>query len=443
MPKAVRYLMAAFIACAALPVGAQSLGAPQKLAYLLPTLYGPNGLFVDSEAPLPGGGTHSAHFNSSFQQSFGPFNSAIATQLAAVPLPAPASGFTYTYDAALGVFNRSTSSYGPILSERAETLGKNRVSLSVNYQRFGFDTIDGLSLDTIPAVFTHDNPVAGTGRDDLVTTDNSIGITLSQFTTFFNYGLSDRVDVAIAIPIVSVDMNVRSLATVQRIGTTNPATHFYFQPFVALQSEAYGTQQTFTKSGSASGIGDILLRLKLQAVKKPSFGISLGLDGRAPTGDELNMLGSGAPGLRPFLVVSTSHKTVSPHLKLGYQWNGDSLLAGNILAGTKGDLADQGIFEAGVDIACGKKLTLALDFLGQRVIDGERLSTDTFRALNGTSTFPNIKLSKGSYNVADGSVGLKANPGGNLLIDLNLVFKLNDTGLRARVTPLFGIEYSF
>ena len=434
MPRAARNLLAMFIACAALPAFAQ-----EKLAYLLPTLYGPSGLIVDSEARLPTGETHSAHFNSSFQQSFGPFNSALATQLAAVPLPAPASGFTYTYDSALGVFNRSTSSYGPILSERAETLGKNRASVSFNYQRFAFDRMEGLSLDSIPAVFTHDNPVAGTGRDDVVTTNNSIGLTLAQFTTFFNYGVSYRVDVAVAIPIVSVDLDVRSVASIQRIGTTNAAVHFFFKP----TNDTFGDQQTFTKTGSAAGVGDILLRLKLHAVKKSTLGISFGVDGRLPTGDDQDLLGSGAPGVKPFLIVSSSHKVVSPHLKLGYQWNGNSLLAGNILAGTKADLADQAIIEAGADIGLGKKLTLALDFLGQRVIDGERLHTETFRALNGRSTFPNLGVSHGSYNIADGSVGLKANPGGNLLINLNLAFKLNDNGLRARVTPLFGVEYSF
>ena len=288
-------------------------------------------------------------------------------------------------------------------------------------------------------MFTHDNPAAGTGRDDVVSTNNSIGITLSQFTTFFNYGVNDRVDVAIAIPIVSVDLNVTSVATIQRIGTTNAAVHFFFKP----TNDTFGDQQTFTKAGTASGVGDILLRLKLQAVKRPSVGVSLGLDGRLPTGDEQDLLGSGAPGVKPFLILSSSHKVFSPHLKLAYQWNGNSLLAGNILAATKADLADQAFFEAGADIALGKKLTLAADFLGQRVIDGERLAPDTFHALNGRDTFPNVQLFHGSYNIADASVGLKANPGGNLLMNLNLVFKLNDTGLRDRVTPLFGIEYSF
>jgi hypothetical protein len=130
-------------------------------------------------------------------------------------------------------------------------------------------------------------------------------------------------------------------------------------------------------------------------------------------------------------------------MKLAYQWNGDSLLAGNILSGQKGDLADQALLDAGVDISFGKKLTVAADFLGRRVIDGDRMEADTFTALDGRSQFPTVSFYKGSYNIMDGSVGLKANPGGNLLVVLNVLFKLNDTGLRDRVTPLFGLEYSF
>ena len=70
-----------------------------KLAHLLPTLYGPQGLFVDSAAPLPDGSTHSAHFNNAFHERFSQFNAALASQLSALPLPAPSSGFTYTMDA--------------------------------------------------------------------------------------------------------------------------------------------------------------------------------------------------------------------------------------------------------------------------------------------------------------------------------------------------------
>jgi hypothetical protein len=413
--------------------------AQEKLAYLLPTLYGPSGLFVNSEALLPTGQTHSAHFNSSFQSSFGPFNTALATQLAAVPLPSPASGFTYTYDSALGVFNRTTESYGPILSDRAEALGKGRASLGFSYQRFSFDKIEGLNLDAIPVVFTHDNPVAGTGRDDVVTTSNSIGVDMSQLIASFNYGLSDRLDFAVAVPIVTLDLKVTSVATVRRIGTTNNAVHFFFQP----TGDNFGSQATFRRNGRATGVGDVLLRLKYEAVKSGAFGAALGVEGRAPTGDEKDLLGSGAPGVKPFLVMSSAGKRVSPHLKLAYQWNGKSLLSGDLLQDAKSDLADQALLEGGFDVGLGKKLTLAADVIARRVIDGERLAADDFHALDGRSVFPNVRFFRGSYNIVNGAVGIKANPGGNLLIDLNLLFKLNDSGLRDRVTPLFGIEYSF
>ncbi|MEO8501584.1 MAG: hypothetical protein ABI565_11765, partial [Vicinamibacteria bacterium] len=128
--------------------------AQDKLAFLIPTLFGPSGLTVDSEAKLPTGETHSGHFNSSFQANFSPFNSALASRLASVPLPAPASGFTYTFDPALGVFNRSTKSFGPLVTDRAETIGKKRASIGFAYQRFTFDKIDGLDLGDIPSVFT-------------------------------------------------------------------------------------------------------------------------------------------------------------------------------------------------------------------------------------------------------------------------------------------------
>ena len=61
-------------------------------------LYGPHGLVVDSEATLPGEQSHSAHFNSDFQSNFSQFGTALVSQLVTVPMPSPASGFTYELD---------------------------------------------------------------------------------------------------------------------------------------------------------------------------------------------------------------------------------------------------------------------------------------------------------------------------------------------------------
>jgi len=42
-----------------------------------------------------------------------------------------------------------------------------------------------------------------------------------------------------------------------------------------------------------------------------------------------------------------------------------------------------------------------------------------------------------------GSVGLKINPFGNLLVTVNGLFTLDHKGLQDKFTPLVGIDYSF
>ncbi|MGE0454870.1 MAG: hypothetical protein AB7O37_09810 [Vicinamibacteria bacterium] len=434
MSKRFPWLLLCLLVAAAGPAAAQ-----EKLAYLIPNLFGPGGLTVDSEARLATGETHSGHFNSSFQASFTPFNTALASQLASVPLPSPTSGFTYSFDSELGVFTRSTRSFGPLLAERAETLGKNRATLALSYQQFGFDSLDGLDLSGIPTVFTHDNPIAGTGRDDVITTQSSISAQLRQLTAFLSLGLSEHVDLSVAIPLVTVDLAVSSRATLRRIGTRDPAIHFFFRP----TGDNYGDQTTFQKAGHATGIGDVALRLKGSVWRGRSLHGALGLETRLPTGDEKDLLGSGALTLKPFLVLSAPRGVVSPHLNAAYQWTGSSLLGGNILSGEEQDLPDLALLTAGVDVAASSKITVAADVVARRVIDGERVVSDTFTALDGRSRFPSVRFETASYTIVDGSLGFKANPGGGLLIDLNVVFKLNDSGLRDRVTPLFAVEYSF
>ena len=431
-------LLAALIALASpAHVGAQD----GKLAFLIPNLYGPSGLIVNSEALLPDGSTHSAHFNSAFQAEFTQFNISLASQLASVPLPSPASGFTYELDPALGVFKRSTQSFGPILAERAETIGKKKVSLGFNYQYFTFDTLEGVDLGNVPAVFTHDNAAPG-GRSDVVTTANAIDLKVGQFTAFLSYGLADGVDISAAVPFVKVDLGVISQATIQRIGTaSSPATHFFRDP---AAPGTFGTTKTFSQSGSASGIGDVIGRLKGRLVKSGAAGVAIGVDVRFPTGDEEDLLGSGAWGVKPFAVLSISQKVLSPHLNVGYQWNGKSVLAGDVRTGEKKSLPNQILYDAGVDIGVTPKITLALDVLGRRVLKSPRLQTETFHALQGGLTFPSIHfIQDADFNVTTGAAGVKVNAGGKLLLDFNVLIKLDDSGLRDKVTPLVGFEYSF
>ena len=409
----------------------------KKLAYLIPGLFGENGLVVGSEAPLPSGQTHSAHFNNAFQSQFSQFNVALASQLATLPVPAPASAFTYTFDESLGLFSRSTDSFGPILSERAETAGKGKFNFGVAYQRFTFDSLGDSSLDSIPAVFTHDQPAPG-GRSDVVSTVNSIETSLDQFVAFANFGLASRFDVSVAIPLISTEIRASSQATIQRIGTVDPKIHF-----LGAGNGDYTTTRTFTQGGSASGIGDVLVRFKGKAFEWGSNGLAFALESRLPTGDEEDFLGSGAFGLKPAIIFSSSHKVVSFHLNAAYQWNGESLLAGNLQTGSKADMPDQFLYSGGVAVAASKKLTLVGDFLGRHFIDTPRLKTTTFTALDGHTTLSDIGFANESFDELFAAAGLRLNIAGGLLLDANVLFSLTETGLRDKVTPLVSLAYNF
>ena len=409
-----------------------------ELSRIFTELYGPDGLVVNSLASLAGGVSHSAHFNSGFESEFSQFGTALTGQIVSLPLPAPASGFTYQFDPGLGVFTRSTSSFGPILAERADTIGARRVSIGFAYQRLAFDSIENIDLQSVPAVFTHDNAELRGGREDVITTVNSIDSKVSRSAAFITYGVTNDLDVSIAVPYITTDIVVTSDATVRRIGTTIPEIHFF-----RAVDDSIGDRRIYTAFGHASGIGDITIRMKQVIKKSPRNGIALGLDLRLPTGDENNLLGTGAPAVQPFAAWSATYGTFAPHINLGYQWNGSSTLAGDIEAGVSEDLPDVAVYALGAVVAVHPRVTLALDVLGRYIIDSPRVHLEDFVALDGHSVYPNIAFDTGSINELSSAVGLKINVAGRLLLNTNLLMRLNSGGLRDKISPLVGVEYAF
>ncbi len=408
------------------------------LATIFTDLFGPRGLIVDSLATLPGEQAHTAHFVSDFQFNFGQFSTALVSQLVSVPLPSPGGGFTFEFDPSLGIFQRTTQSFGPILADRADTIGARRVSVGFAYQRFTFDSVEGMSLDRVPAVFTHDNAELLGGREDVVTTTNAIEASVNQTTLFLTMGVTDRLDVSVAVPLVATYLKIVSDARIRRLGTTNELTHFFRQA-----DGDVGDERIFTAVGRASGIGDVMIRLKTTLRKRETHALAAGVDVRLPTGNEMDLLGSGAAGLQPFLIWSATYQNVSPHANVSYKWNGSSVLAGNPATGEAAHFPDQAAYGVGADVVVTPRLTAAFDLLGRYFIDGQRLRHETFHGLDGVSMFPNIVFAQDSYNTLGGSIGLKANIVERLLLDVNLLFKLDENGLRDKVTPLIGLEYSF
>src|SRR5579863_4727894 len=57
----------------------------------------------------------------------GPISSALGSQLGQIPLASPASGIIYSIDPSLGIPTKSTETFGPVLTERGETIGRHKL----------------------------------------------------------------------------------------------------------------------------------------------------------------------------------------------------------------------------------------------------------------------------------------------------------------------------
>jgi len=338
---------------------------------------------------------------------------------------------------------RSTRNFGPILAERGETIGRDKIAFGYSYQFFSYDALDGVRLANIPAVFTHDNFQAGGGRSDVVATSNTVEATVNRFTAALTYGLSDRIDLSLAVPVVATRLSLLSNATIHRIGTgTNLAVHYFRDPDAF---EGFGSTRQYFAEGSAGGVGDLVARVKATMMKEGTRALAAGLDVRMPTGDEQNLLGSGAVGMRPFVAFSAQMGAFAPHANAAYQWNGESLIGGNVREGVKGDLPDQFTYALGGDVLVAPRLSMILDLFGQRVVSSPRLVaiTSTRTGVAGSVTLDDIRFVNESYWTSSGSFGLKANLMSRMLVTFNLQFALADGGLTDRLSPLVGLEWAF
>jgi hypothetical protein len=416
---------------------------------------------------------HYAHFIGAAQTTLNEtLSSAIATQLAILPIISPSSGFTYKYDSEAGAFVRTTTSFGPIYAERAETVGRGKFSFGTSYQRFRFSSIDGIDLHKVPAVFGH-LPDTGPGgvpepyEADVIQTSNNINLNIDSTMLYGTVGVTDRVDVSVSIPIVSVRMGATSDATIIRVSGptfTVPGVGTLPNPH-QFTSDPNSLTHSYLSNGNASGLGDVSFRVKTAVWRGRNAGLSLGMDVRTPTGNARELLGSGAIGLKPFVAVSATGRHFSPHVNLGYQWNGSSILAGDITGtvvsedasgaavisngpSVKQRLPSQLFYTIGADFGAGKGMTFAFDYLGQTLINTPRVFRDISPTQNipggtGTLWLPTISAGKDTVALSSASTGVKYNLFGNLLLTANLLFRLDNKGLRQDVIPLVALSYAF
>jgi len=337
------------------------------------------------------------------------------------------------------------------------------IFVGFSYQYFNFDKIDNVNLKNFGAVFQHESeadlctPVPRVTclpdgepvfQKDVIGTQNRIDLKVNQFVGVATFGVTDRFDLSVAIPILNVregmysDANITSFegptdfppCCVHQFDPANPQVPTYAN-FISSSHE------TFFNNRSSTGIGDVIIRGKYEVLRREKWGLALGTDIHLPTGDEKNFLGSGTWGVRPFGTFSYSGR-IAPHASLGYQVNGDSVLAGDITTDTKAHMPNVLTYSAGLDAGLTHRISVTGDFIGQSLFDTKRISATTFTDFGG-NVHADLKATTATTNQAYISAGGKINPVGRLLVILNVLFQLNDAGLRSKPVPLVGLSYTF
>jgi hypothetical protein len=369
------------------PADAQSIGS--QLSVLLTEQRGSSDFVPDVQAA---------------NQTFATVAGLFGVELATLPVSSSSGGFVYRLNRDLGLVERASDGFGPFFTERVLRNSRGQVSMGISYQFARFSSLQGADLreGTFP---TNAARIAGSGEPFSVDT---LDLALESRTTtpFATYGVTDRLAVGITVPISTVRFSgVRNR-------TTNGAT--------SLQS---------SQSGTATGLGDMTLNGRYMLVGTGVRGASVGADLRLPTGRSEDLLGAG--------------KTTGRFLGIG-TWE-EGHLAVNVNGGFGiGGLSREVFWGAATTLAPTPRVTLIGEVMGRWLAELSRVS-DVYQPhplMPGVETMRWLSLDPGIHTTFM-VTGAKWNVGGTWLLNTNVLIRLTDAGLRARVTPAISLDYAF
>jgi hypothetical protein len=374
---------------------------------------------------------HGQHYNPSVVQGEGNMlaflGNAITSAIGNVPFAAATSGTAFTFEG--GIPTPIQISPGPVFGDRAQTLGRGNVYFGASVSGISFDNIRGVPLSDLEFRFSHQNvgdQALGNPafENDVIEVATDMSLDLLVGTVIAAYGLGDRIDVGVALPIVRASLSGTSTAQ--------------FDYWNASSPHEFGTednpqaQATTSSEGSVVGVGDIGARLKVLLFENASLGISAIGDVRLPTGSEDDFLGTGTTTVRAIGVVSGRFGDFTPHVNVGALLTSADYLNNRMLV------------TAGFDHLLSESVTLALDLVSNFQMGDAKLTVPdrvvftapTVRTLDLTNIPRQID------DLMDGSVGVKIAAGGFRIV-ANALVPLTDGGMRPNLMWTVGLERTF
>ncbi len=434
-----RVLLSGLVAVSIL-VGNTQTSRAASLSQGIERLFGEEGIQADVDRnAVP----HRAHFTSQSLATFGLLVAQLSADAADFPAVSTSPGFTYRYDPKLEVFERSTTTLGPVFVERPQTLGRGKVDIGFSYLYVDFARLDGHDLDGLEFRGLRHNdccnssdppPSPGNPPFEVDTAElryEDFSLTSHVFTFTGTYGLTDRWDVNVLLPVLFTSLDLRGKATLNNESGSN--THFF-----DTQTGTIVEERSF--NDDKLGVGDLQLRTKMRVYEGDAVQLASGLTLRFPTGAEENFQGLGDWTLTPFLAASHGHERFEIHGNSGIQVNFDDADRSRVR------------YAAGVSVQATEQLAVLADIVGSSSLVVDRISVTVPEFVNapGTSeatptTLPaKVRFHKNLFtNIIDVAPGLKASLGESVVGWVTFFVPITNDGLRASFIPAGGIQATF
>jgi hypothetical protein len=328
---------------------------------------------------------------------------ALLANLATLPVATSSTGFLYRLNPELGTMERATQNFGPFFVERALTAGRHQASVGLTLQELRFTSLDGRNLRDGSLVTTANQFVDESAAFDVDRL--ALDINAHIATLYANVGVTDRMEVGVAVPMVDLTLDGTRMDTYR--GRTFTQAH---------------------ATARAIGVADIVARTKITVYKDAGAGVATAAEVRVPSGREQDLLGAGQMSFKFSGIGSLESGRMSTHA-----------VAGITVGGLARELSYGGAFA----VAATPRVTMTAEVLG-RWIDGAGHIVEV------SAPHPTLQQVVTTRLVGDASglhlmtfvPGFKWNVTETWVLAANVALPLTSGGLTARVTPFVGLDYA-
>lgn len=366
------------------------------------------------------------------REAFAPgISSFIESSLAAIPLTPPSLDAEYVD----GRISTVVTGFTPIYTESSATVGKGQFLVGTNFSYFNLSKVRGEDVSDLAFAF------AQNGGGDVVEVTMPFNLDASVFTLYGTYGLTNRLDIGIALPIVNLEISNNVETTFSVRGNNSGCRYgasLTCNPSNASSDE--GRQVTLPLSqfqdqlsSSETYLNTLSIRAKYRFPTSITYGsMAAVVDVRLPVGrNEDNILGAGQFGTRLLIIGEYDQfNTFKPYVNFGAQfWNGDD---SNSLK-----------FATGFTQQLASKLFFAFDMLGEleledpvflNAIDNEITEDDL-----ATSTIPSFSRD----HTLNAGLGLQIAFTPTFQVYGSALFALANRGIQSTVAPTVGAAVYF